>query len=90
MHQTIHCFSQNNPKGAGQGDVPSLLRRVAETLDSAGPVTVQDLVFHDRLTESDGFWPFLTVYYYPGEPADDQTGSSGGGEQLRPIGSTGA
>ncbi len=45
---TIEHFSQANPAGSGQADVPTLLRRVAETLERLGPVEVQDIVFHAR------------------------------------------
>jgi hypothetical protein len=59
---TAEHFSQSNPKGPGQGDVPALLRRVADTLEHLGKVEVQDLVLHSEVTE-DGFdWPSITVY----------------------------
>ncbi len=59
---TVEQFSQANPKGPGQGDVPALLRRVADTLERLGKVEVQDLVLHSEVTE-DGFdWPSITVY----------------------------
>lgn len=55
-------FSQANPEGPGQDDVPALLRRVAETLESCGRIEVQDLVIHHEVTE-DGMWPSITVYF---------------------------
>jgi hypothetical protein len=63
---TINHFSQANPEGAAQGDVPALLRRVAESLDALGPIRVQDLVFHNEIT-ADGPWYSVTVYYHEGE-----------------------
>ncbi|MFF4957315.1 hypothetical protein [Streptomyces sp. NPDC001222] len=63
---TIKHFSQANPAGAGQNDVPALLRRVADSVESLGPVEVQDLVLHTEFT-GDGPWPSLTVYYHSAE-----------------------
>ena len=60
----IRHFSQANPKGPGQGDVPALLRRVADSLEKLGPVEVQDLILHQEIT-ADGPWPSLTVYFHP-------------------------
>jgi hypothetical protein len=59
---TARHFSQANPAGRGQGDVPSLLRRVADTIEGLGPVEVQDLVLHNEVT-AEGLWPSLTVYF---------------------------
>lgn len=60
---TIRHFSQANPKEPGaQGDVPALLRRVAETIEGLGDVTVQDITFGTEVTE-DGPWHHLTVYF---------------------------
>lgn len=67
---TINHFSQSNPKGQGQDNVPSLLRRVAETIEEAGRITVQDLVLHNEITEEGDDWPSLTVYYYQTEGED--------------------
>jgi hypothetical protein len=39
---TIKHFSQSNPAGTGQDDVPALLRRVADSIESLGTV-----YFHD-------------------------------------------
>lgn len=58
----ISHFSQANPAGAGQGNVVALLRAVADTIESLGDVTVQDLVLHTDVT-ADGPWPSITVYY---------------------------
>lgn len=59
---TISHFSQSNPAGEGQGDVGALLRTIAESIESLGDVTVQDLVLHNQIT-ADGPWPSITVYY---------------------------
>ena len=59
----VRHFSQANPRGAGQGDVAALLRRVAESLEKLGAVEVMDLVMHSEMTE-DGTRPSLTVYFH--------------------------
>jgi len=59
---TTEHFSQSNPIGPGQNDVPSLLRRVAESLEKIGPIDVQDLILHTEVT-ADGPWHSLTVYF---------------------------
>jgi hypothetical protein len=68
---TVRHFSQSNPEGAGVGDVPALLRRVADTLEDLGPVNVIDLVLHDEVTADGEDWYSITVYFDPGsdEPA---------------------
>lgn len=58
----IHHFSQANPKGDGQDDVPALLRRIADTLDDIPGAEVFDLVLHNQIT-ADGDWYDVTVYY---------------------------
>ncbi len=60
-YQIFH-FSQSNPAGEGQEDLPRLLRTIADTIEGLGAVTVQDLVLHDDPT-ADGPWPSITVYY---------------------------
>jgi hypothetical protein len=60
---TIRHFSQANRKGEGQGDVPALLRTVADTIEQLGDITVQDVVFRTEITE-DGPWHSLTVYFH--------------------------
>ncbi|MFC5750371.1 hypothetical protein [Actinomadura rugatobispora] len=65
---TIRHFSQANPKGRDQGDVPALLRRVADSIEELGPVKVQDLILHEEITE-DGPWVSATVYFHPADPA---------------------
>ncbi|MFF0190444.1 hypothetical protein [Streptomyces sp. NPDC005244] len=63
---TIKHFSQANPEGAGQANVPALLRRVADTIESLGSVEVQDLVMHTEIT-ADGDRPSLTIYFHDAE-----------------------
>jgi hypothetical protein len=64
---TINHFSQANPAGSHQGDVPALLRRVADSLEALGAVEVQDLVLHHEIT-ADGPWQSVTVYYHGPKP----------------------
>jgi hypothetical protein len=58
---TIRRFALSNPEGDGQGDVPALLRRMADTIEGYGGVEVQDLVFHTEIT-AEGPWHSVTVY----------------------------
>jgi hypothetical protein len=60
---TARHFSQNNPAGPNQGDVPALLRRIAATIEEFGEIEVQDIVFHSEIT-ADGDWPSMTVYFH--------------------------
>ena len=59
--QAFH-FSQANPAGEGQDDLPALLRRVAESVAALGEVRVMDVVFHTEVT-AEGNWHSMTVYY---------------------------
>ena len=59
---TANHFSQANQAGQDQGDVPALLRRVADTIDGLGEVEILDLVMHNAVT-SEGDWPSITVYF---------------------------
>ena len=72
---TIEHFSQGNPSGPGQSNVPALLRRVAETLQELGAVQVQDVVFHSDVTEEGDDFPSLSVYFYR-EPSDSEGSSA--------------
>jgi uncharacterized protein involved in high-affinity Fe2+ transport len=63
---SIRHFSQANPKGGGQGDVPALLRRVADSIEELGSVDVQDVTFGTDVTE-DGPWHSMTVYFHAAE-----------------------
>ncbi|HTT92190.1 MAG TPA: hypothetical protein VMF65_21735 [Acidimicrobiales bacterium] len=60
---TVNHFSQANPEGPGQADVPALLRRVAATIDELGEVEVMDLIMHNEIT-AEGDRPSLTVYFH--------------------------
>jgi hypothetical protein len=60
---TIEHFSQANPAGQGQANVPALLRRVADSIEALGEVDVQDLILHTEVTE-DGDWHSMTVYFH--------------------------
>ncbi len=62
-------FSLGNPAGPGQGDVPALLRRVADSIAERGPVQVQDLLLHMEFNEH-GYWPSITVYFSPPDAPD--------------------
>lgn len=59
----VEHFSQANPAGQCQDDVPALLRRVADSIEALGEVNVQDLVLHTEVTP-DGAWHSLTVYFH--------------------------
>ncbi len=61
---TARHFSQANPRGPGESDVPALLRRVADTLEAYGDVRVQDLVLHSEVTMEGTDWPSITVYFH--------------------------
>lgn len=60
---TIDHFSQANARGPTQADIPALLRRVADTIEQLGPVSVQDITFGTEITE-DGPWHRLSVYFH--------------------------
>ncbi|MEA2684543.1 MAG: hypothetical protein QOK05_2871 [Chloroflexota bacterium] len=60
---TINHFSQSNPTGEGRGDVPALLRRVADTIESLGVVMVEDITFTTQATADERDLT-MTVYYY--------------------------
>ncbi len=60
-YHALH-FSQANPAGPGQGDIPTLLRTVARSIEDLGAITVTDLILHNEVT-ADGDWPSITVYY---------------------------
>jgi hypothetical protein len=59
---TANHFSQANPRGPGQEDVPALLRHVAETIAALGEVRILDIVMHNDVT-TDGNWPSIVVYF---------------------------
>lgn len=70
---TANHFAQANPAGEGQGDVPALLRRVAESIAELGDVEILDLVMHNEIT-AEGAWPSLVVYYH--RPIRDEDSSA--------------
>jgi hypothetical protein len=63
---SIRHFSQSNPEGEGQGDVPALLRRVADSIEALGPVEVQDITLGTDVTKH-GPWHSITVYFHQAE-----------------------
>ena len=60
---TINHFSQSNPAGEDQGDVPALLRRVADRIEALGDVDVQDITFSAGVTEAEDDLT-VTVYFH--------------------------
>lgn len=71
---TAQHFSQSNPRGGKQGEVPALLKRVAASIEDLGPVTVQDIVFHMELDDDGNEWPSMTVYFH--EPTSESVDAS--------------
>lgn len=61
---TINHFSQSNPAGAGQGDVPALLRCLADSVAALGDVSVEDITFSSSATDGEDDLT-MTVYYHP-------------------------
>ena len=61
---TVEHFSQSNPRGADQESVPLLLRRLADSVEELGDVTVQDIAFHMELDDEGDDWPTATVYFH--------------------------
>ena len=59
---TTFTFAQANPEGSGQGNVPALLRRVADSIEELGDVQVLDITYEVEMT-AEGRWPSLSVYY---------------------------
>jgi hypothetical protein len=59
---TIFHFSRSNPAGPDQGDVPALLRRVADSIEELGDLDVQDITFNSEVTSSEDDLT-MTVYY---------------------------
>ena len=59
---TAEHFSQANPAGPGQDDIPSLLRHLAESVETIGPIEVHDLILHIEMTDN-GPWYSVTVYF---------------------------
>lgn len=61
---SIFHFSQSNPAGPGSGDVPALLRRVADSVEALGPVEVQDVTFSSTVDSEGEDDLTMTVYYH--------------------------
>ncbi|WP_202976559.1 hypothetical protein [Curtobacterium sp. HSID17257] len=61
---TINHFSQSNPAGDGQGDVAALLRRVAQTIDDLGDVSIEDITFASSVTAGEDDLT-VTVSFHP-------------------------
>ena len=59
---TFH-FSLSNPGGPGQGDVPRLLRSLADHVEQLGDVQVSDITFQSQPTGEEDDLCF-TVYYH--------------------------
>jgi hypothetical protein len=59
---TIRHFTLANPIGTDRGDVPALLRRVADHLETLGEIEVQDLIMGTEVTD-DGLVHGITVYF---------------------------
>ena len=66
-HWLASQFTLANPKGRRQGDLPRLLRAVAEEVEALGGAEVYDLVVHAEATGR-GPWYSVTVYYASPEP----------------------
>jgi hypothetical protein len=64
--RTIEHFSLANPKGQGQGNVPLLLRRVADVIENFRTTEIQDLILRTEVNEF-GNWPSITVYFHRGQ-----------------------
>jgi len=64
---SVFHFSQSNPAGHGQDDVPALLRRVADSVERLGEVDVLDITFRTAPGES-GDDLTMTVYYSRRDP----------------------
>lgn len=60
---TINHFSQSNPTGIGQGDVPALLRRVADSIEELGDVQVEDISFASAVADPEDDLR-MTVYFH--------------------------
>ena len=59
---TCYHFSGSNPSGPGQGNVPRLLRTMADAIEACGDIEVQDITFHSTPTADENDL-IVTVYY---------------------------
>ena len=60
---TIRHFTQANPAGPEQGNVPALLRRIAATIERHSDIEIQDVVLHNEITTGRDWWS-ATVYFH--------------------------
>jgi hypothetical protein len=60
---TCYHFSQSNPAGLKENDVPSLLRRVAQSIEDLGEIKIQDIVFGNEPRMDGGSDLHMTIYY---------------------------
>ncbi|MEJ5913896.1 hypothetical protein [Pseudokineococcus sp. 1T1Z-3] len=69
-------FSLSNPIDDGATDLPRLLRRIADHMEheGIGPMEVMDLTVSEEMTEHGPWWS-ATVYWAPGEPAEEGHGT---------------
>lgn len=69
---TCRHFTINNPIDDGAADLPRLLRRVADLVESEGiePTDVLDLTVHQDMTEHGPWWG-ITVYWAPDASVDN-------------------
>jgi hypothetical protein len=74
---SIWHFSQSNPTGSGQGSVPALLRRVADSIERRGDVIVEDITFRSEPTAGERDLA-VTVYYHDASETDEMTGPPSG------------
>jgi hypothetical protein len=56
-------FSLANAAGAGQENVPRLLRRLARNIDILGPMEVHDITYQVDVSANGTLRPSMTVYY---------------------------
>jgi hypothetical protein len=59
----VSHFAQANPVGPGQDDVPTLLRRVADSIEKLGSVDVRDITFHNDFDPGGDPYLHMVVYY---------------------------
>lgn len=72
----VRHFSQSNPAGEGQGDVPALLRRVAASVEQLRAAEIQDIVFHADSDDEGDPWPSMTVYFHEADATQPSRCSS--------------
>ena len=67
-------FSLANPRNDGAGDLPKLLRRVADEIDQRGiaPMEILDLTLSSEIND-EGPWWSVTLYWSPDDPEAART-----------------